>query len=316
MVYEYIKAAFGVLTGILSHNKLLILALSAIVLYGLWVTLSLLFSFERKFDINSRKIYDAIKTSGITRANAYKVNALINKMPSGFVRGWNTFRYKKKGLPSEYIKREDSLDLELVGGVFNRNRSIMKTTIFGFFAFLLLCSIAMLGDAQLTGFALAESALIPLMFLLVARIIYYIYTAIRQFQYRMAVESFNELIKMLDDCVVGSQEQKGQEDYKQEIATEQEQKVETIEEKEEVQEEIKEEIKETPAKKRGRPKLEFASGEPIIIRTDKEFEAALERAEKLMRKSEQQLSATQAKKVEKNLKELIDAMNKYREEEE
>ena len=45
------------------------------------------------------------------------------------------------------------------------------------------------------------------------------------------------------------------------------------------------------------------------------FEAALERAEKLMRKSESQLSPAQAKKVEKNLKELIDAMNKYREEE-
>ena len=47
---------------------------------------------------------------------------------------------------------------------------------------------------------------------------------------------------------------------------------------------------------------------------DKEFDEVLSRAEKLMRKSEEALSASQAKRVEKALKELVDAMTKYKEE--
>ncbi len=335
MIYDYIKTAFGVLTGILTGNILLTIAIVALSLYVLWITLSLIFSFERRFDKSARKIYDIVYANGINTANFYKINELINKMPSAFVRGWNTFRYKNKGLPSEYIKREDSLDLELSGGVFNRNRSLMRTIIYSVFAFLFLCSIAMLGnEAVITGYALAESALIPLLFLAFAKMAYYIYTAIRQYQYRVAVESFNDLLKAMDNCVVGGQENKGENNYKEDKAEElnplQNIKAgnETIKivadklqadtsEKENKEEVVKKEEVEVEQglKKRGRPKLEFPAGEQIIIRTDKEFEAALERAEKLMRKSEQKLSSVQAKRVEKNLKELIEAMNKYREEE-
>jgi hypothetical protein len=63
---------------------------------------------------------------------------------------------------------------------------------------------------------------------------------------------------------------------------------------------------------RGRPK-KLPEGE-VVITSDEQFEEALERAEKLMRKSEEALSASQAKRVEKSLKELMDAMTKYKEE--
>ena len=63
---------------------------------------------------------------------------------------------------------------------------------------------------------------------------------------------------------------------------------------------------------RGRPK-KVAEGE-LVIKNDKQFEEVLQRAEKLMRKSEEALSSSQAKRVEKSLKELIDAMTKYKEE--
>lgn len=333
MIYEYIKTAFGVLIGILNSNTLLTIALVSLGLYCLWVTLSLVFSFERKFERNAKKIYKEVYGKGINNSNFYKVNDLINKMPSAFIRGWNTFRYKMKGLPSEYIKREDSLDLELSGGVFNRNRSLMRTLINSVFIFLLLSSVAMLGNEEaLTGFAIAQSTLIPLLFLALAKTTYYIYTAIRQFQYRVAVDSFNELLSVMDTAVVSGQENSGKTNYKEEVKDqeqEKEEKVDVVEERasEEIvkveeqknEEKPQQNIEKTddkPAKKRGRPKLEFASGEPIVIRTDSEFEIALERAEKLMRKSEQQLSPAQSKRVEKNLKELIDAMNKYREEDE
>lgn len=67
-----------------------------------------------------------------------------------------------------------------------------------------------------------------------------------------------------------------------------------------------------PAKKRGRPKKQVFDDE-VTINSDKEFDEVLSRAEKLMRKSEEGLSASQSKRIEKELKMLMDAMNKYKE---
>lgn len=65
-------------------------------------------------------------------------------------------------------------------------------------------------------------------------------------------------------------------------------------------------------KTRGRPK-KVVFDENMQIKTDKEFDIALSRAEKLMKKSEEGLSPSQSKRIEKELKTLIDAMNKYKE---
>ena len=64
---------------------------------------------------------------------------------------------------------------------------------------------------------------------------------------------------------------------------------------------------------RGRPKKEVTNSGEFVINNDKEFEDALVRAEKLMRKNEEPLSASQTKRVEKQIKELVDAMTKYKE---
>ena len=65
---------------------------------------------------------------------------------------------------------------------------------------------------------------------------------------------------------------------------------------------------------RGRPKKEVNTTGEFVIKSDKEFEEALLRAEKLMRKNEEPLSASQTKRIEKQIKELVDAMTKYKEE--
>ena len=65
-------------------------------------------------------------------------------------------------------------------------------------------------------------------------------------------------------------------------------------------------------KKRGRPKKPVFD-EEVSITSSAEFNAALSRAEKLMRKSEEGLSASQSKRIEKELKMLMEAMNKYKE---
>ena len=66
------------------------------------------------------------------------------------------------------------------------------------------------------------------------------------------------------------------------------------------------------AKTRGRPKKAEVS-ESMTIKNDKEFDEVLARAEKLMRKSDEGLSQSQSKRIEKELKMLMDAMNRYKE---
>ncbi len=65
-------------------------------------------------------------------------------------------------------------------------------------------------------------------------------------------------------------------------------------------------------KTRGRPKMQTID-ENLVITSEEQFEDILSRAEKLMRKSEQGLSASQSKRIEKELKIMMDAMNKYKE---
>jgi len=70
--------------------------------------------------------------------------------------------------------------------------------------------------------------------------------------------------------------------------------------------------KEEPMEKRGRPRKQEVS-ETMTIKSEKEFDEVLARAEKLMRKSEEGLSESQSKRIEKELKMLMDAMNRYKE---
>lgn len=72
------------------------------------------------------------------------------------------------------------------------------------------------------------------------------------------------------------------------------------------------EAKEVPMAKRGRPKKQVFD-ESLTIKSDKEFDEVLSRAEKLMRKSDEGLSQSQSKRIEKELKMLMDAMNRYKE---
>lgn len=73
------------------------------------------------------------------------------------------------------------------------------------------------------------------------------------------------------------------------------------------------EVEESQTKKsRGRPKNEIDANS-LEITNDRQFNDVLARAEKLMRKSEEGLSQSQSKRIENELKLLIEAMNKYKE---
>ena len=201
-MYEYIVTAFKVIVGVITNDRLAIAAAIALGIMLLWITFSLIFSFQARFASGVRKINNYVSRNGISGNAKAGLDKLISKMPSEFQRGYKTFERNPKSLPSENIKRFESLDMELSGGVFNQNKSVLKTYMNFVFAALLIFSFAILQDATLTGYLIAEAFITPAIFLLVSKVIYYIYTAIRQNQYRTAVEDFSEMLDNLDQAAI------------------------------------------------------------------------------------------------------------------
>jgi len=450
MIYEYIITAFKVIVGVVTNNRIALASLVALGIMLIWIFFSLLFSFQGKFTSRVRKLNVYVSRNGITGDAKQGLEDLLVKMPSEFQKGYKKFERNPRSLPSDNIKRFDSLDIELSGGVFNQNKSVLKTYTNFIFVTLLVFSLAILStEDALTGYMLAEAAIIPLLFLIIAKLVYYVYTAIRQYQYKTAVEEFNYLLENLDKVAMDTygyspsnisvqkeeesvaelvpsgipvveeeidevkeveevsqpkndemienvqeeetiiedqpvedlsvepeiQEVSSVENNDPEIEyvevipvnaeeepvvdedseTDEVSFVETKEDQEsnelpepvEVKTESKEVIEEPAEVKveankielnnreykdnfkpdfaslleeevvqkrgRGRPRKEVSETGELVIKNDKEFEDALVRAEKLMRKNEEPLSASQTKRIEKQIKELVDAMTKYKE---
>jgi len=389
-MFEYIVAMFKVVVGIFTPERIVLTACVALGVLILWILFSLLFSFQSRFSRNCRKLSMLIDTHGLTAESYPKFIELAASLPDSFLRGWKTFEHANKGLPSEYLKRSECLDAELTGGLFNQNRSTMRTYITLFTVMFSLIGVAAIGkDVAITAYALAEALVVPFLFAAIGMLVYYLYTALRHYQYRICVEDFNEMLDILnekvecseiefsngnyessefiknivdpksgddekivfvndneseqreffDDVSVDSnvQNEEVQEnaevligDHQVEFEAPQEEIVEEptkteesvapVEEaKNNVQEDISkgDEIMENPVEQekkrgRGRPKKEKAPEGELIIKSDEEFEEVLARAEKLMKKNEEPLSVSQQKRVEKALKELVDAMKKYK----
>ena len=199
MIYEYIVTAFKVIVGVITYDRLAIAAMIALGIMLIWIIFSLIFSFQSKFAKAVRKINFFVSRNGLNGAARVGLNELVSKMPNEFQRGFGAFERNPHSLPSEHIKRFESLDMELSGGVFNQNKSVLKTYTNIIFICLTLFSVAIISqDSYLTGYMIAEAFIIPFAFLFIAKIIYYVYTAIRQYQYRVAVDEFNEMIENLD----------------------------------------------------------------------------------------------------------------------
>lgn len=419
-MHDYLMTVFNLIVGLLNSDKLIILAVIGLGIVVAWQLLGLLFSFHASLARKCRRISKFLTVNGLSADNYNAFLALLAKMPQEFIRGYKTFEHASYGLPSDYIKRFESIDVETNGGMFNKGKSIIKSFIYAFTLFLALIGLALVGDNPLTGASLAQAFLLPVLFLILAKGIYYIFIAIRQQQYRVAVDEFNEMLDIMNDKIENNDNLPGPDvlalateeelaskadDYYAKVVelqadnhpvyakkvdetkvynepkievkqpepttevfedslaeetikevpakivennndvvenkpkksvskkdkTEKEVQVVTEEKSEIVAEPVKKQRNHKPKQQkkvkltkkededleneqkrgRGRPK-KIPEGE-LVITNDKQFEEVLGRAEKLMRKSEEALSASQAKRVEKSLKELVDAMTKYKE---
>lgn len=199
---DYVTTVFNLIVGLVDADKLVYLALIGLGIILVWQLLSLLTNFHRKFAGRCRKISKFLTRNGLSADNYNNFLALVAKMPQEFIRGYKTFEHASYGLPSDYIKRFDSIDVEVNGGVLNHGKSLVKAVIYGWTIILAVLSLALLGsDAALTGFAVADALIVPVLFLMLAKIIYFIFNAIKQQQYKMAVDEFNEMLDIMDEKI-------------------------------------------------------------------------------------------------------------------
>ena len=182
---DYVTTVFNLIVGLVDADKLVYLALIGLGVVLVWQLLSLLTSFHRKFAGRCRKISKFLTRNGLSADNYNNFLALVAKMPQEFIRGYKIFEHASYGLPSDYIKRFDSIDVEVNGGVLNHGKSMVKAVIYGWTIILAVLSLALLGsDAALTGFAVADALIVPVLFLILAKVIYFIFNAIKQQQYK------------------------------------------------------------------------------------------------------------------------------------
>lgn len=199
MGYDYLLTLIKVIVGLITPQRMMYIALITFGVFLLWVILSLVFSFQRKFYANSVKLYSLLKNSTNSANNADLVKKYSSKISSGFEHGWNRFSAAEVGKPSDYITRYDSLDSGVNGGVLNQGKSIMKSFIWLMTVILLVVNLAYHGGENAITFSLiVEAAVLPILFFCVLKVFYYLYTIIRQQLYKLDIECYYDLIELLD----------------------------------------------------------------------------------------------------------------------
>ena len=201
MLYNYLLLAFQLLVALMSENNLLInVSIAAVAFYVVWVIFSLSASFQKKFSKNCGKLYKFIKSGSFNTNDLTLVDKKAAKISSGFLYGWKKFKSASSGKPSDYIKRQDALDVEVNGGVLNQGKSLMRAYINIATFVLFVINFALIGNKKyFSCYILAESFVLPFVFYIVCKVFYFVYTSVRQQFYKNCVESFYEAVDALDE---------------------------------------------------------------------------------------------------------------------
>lgn len=199
MIYDYLLTAFKVIVGLITTERLIYAASLALGFYLLWIMFSLAFSFQKKFNRNCVKLYNFVKKSGLNANDVNSVDLKASKISSGFSHGWKRFKSSSTGKPSDFITRRDALDVEVTGGVLNQGKSFMRSFINIATFVLFLANFAYLGNSTLIScYLVAEAMVLPLIFFVICKIFYFVYTSVKQQLYKADIECLYELLDLLD----------------------------------------------------------------------------------------------------------------------
>ena len=315
-IFEYFRTSFHVMKAFASQDRIIYIGLGVLGLFILWSVLSLLFCHEARVVRIWKKMRKTINIPAINADVYFAFTKYFAQLPSACARKWRKYERIRQGVASDYLTQEDMLDNPMSGGITKQNRSIMKFAMGMITILFFLLSLGSLGgESNITAQLLCESMLVPFVLFLLYRVNYYVYTVIRQHQYRMAVEEFQDFLDFVDNKIDLIQIFDGNESvldissncYRNDIDFEKK-----INEREQIQELEKKEIPSKEEIIEQENQVDFYRNKvgDIEIRTQDEFVNALGIVEKLLdQKSEN--TAEQDEKTKK-LAELMAAMNKYR----
>ncbi len=199
MIYDYLLTAFKVIVGLITTERLIYGAAIALGAYLIWIAFSLALSFQKKFNKNCVKLYNFVKKSQLTAKDVNSVDVKASMISSGFSHGWKKFKSSATGRPSDFINRRDALDVEVNGGVLNQGKSFMRSFINIATFILFLLNFAYLGNTRaISCYVIAEAMVLPLVFYVISKIFYFMYTSIKQQLYKSDIESLYDLLDLLD----------------------------------------------------------------------------------------------------------------------
>lgn len=305
MISDYFKAMFNLVVGIVNADTIIYAAIIVFFLLALWIVLSLVTSRELKIAQNAKKLGKYIDENGINDENEAEVIALVSKMPKQFIGEYKVWHSMGGVIPGIWFNEQTCVETPLYGGIYNQNRSVMKSVINGFVIIMLILSLALVGNQEtaLTGLSVAEAFVVPMFAYLLYKIEYYVYTNIRQYYYKLAVENYDELIDIMNEkyemgeIIIGSSKRKIKDENLPNDNQEEDMNEEVVEIK----------------RGRGRPrKSEEEKNAPLKIENDEDFAKALARAEKLMARLHKPLSDSQKRRTNKELAEIMDKLSQYK----
>lgn len=207
-LFELLRTAFKVVASAITQNTLFIIGLTCLFFMIVWSVLSLTINSSVKFSRNSKRIIRFLRENSLTKENYAVFIDLFKNMPPEMRFAWKRYENKKEGVAGDYINRSDCFDAPIMGGIQKQNRSLMRTAIYFIFGVLTLFSIAIIGatsvkmsNAVLTTTMLAEAMIVPSIILVLLMVNYYIYTNIRNQEYRTASDFYLDLVDALNDRV-------------------------------------------------------------------------------------------------------------------
>lgn len=245
MLYYYLVTIYKGIVGLVTPERLMAVALGALGVYVIWMSISLIASFQRRFNSKCQELINfTIRTKDIEK-NPDRLDKMADKISSGFGFGWKKFRNSEVGKPSDFITRREALDVEVTGGILNNGKTMMRAFISFVTVLLAIFNLVYVGgEKSLTFMIFAEALFLPLVFYIVVKLFYFLHSSIKQKLYKMSIESFYEVIDLLDARFAkkGKFVALEETDEEGEENTEEKSEEEQLEENEEKEEEPEEEV--------------------------------------------------------------------------
>ena len=208
-MFETLRTVFKVIATGLSQDVLIWIGFSVFGFSVIWSIITIFFNFSVRYKNRCYKIIKFLKDNSVTSENYASFISLWKELPSSIRFAWKRYESARYGKPSDYINQNECVDLQMFGGLQKQNRSLMKSFIFITCCFLGLFSIAIVGSNSADGLTnvvittslVFDALIVPLVVYLLLIVNYYVYTAVRNQQYKLLVDTFYDMLDCLDERV-------------------------------------------------------------------------------------------------------------------